>query len=305
MTLGERIKEYRIKNNYTQEYLGNYFHYTRQNISKWEQNKSVPSQEDIEKLAELFNISVDELLGVESKSVKKKNIFESRKFKILLISCASLITSAIVVLVIALSISKNRNTNDNSVPNIQPISYDEGFYICKDTNINLEYNGDLSIFYENYSFYFEKDGVIKSNIYECNNIKPSNIDIFLNAYNIYFLYKVAYSEKTNKYESYLIDQLYNANDVSVEIGDNKVNLISTYGVKKINIYCYDGLNLISTESFTSSNDKIEVNASFAIVELILVNGTKKTNNIITSSDLNYCFFNKTEITSEKIHVELK
>lgn len=305
MTLGERIKEYRIKNNYTQEYIGNYFHYTRQNISKWEQNKSVPSQEDIEKLAELFNISVDELLGVDSKGVKKKSIFESKKIKILLISSVSLIASAIVILVIALSISKNRNTNDNSVPNIQPISYDEGFYICKDTNINLEYNGDLSIFYENYNFYFEKDGVIKSNIYECNNIKPSNMDIFLNAYNIYFLYKVAYSEKTNKYESYLIGQLYNANDISVEVGDYKINLISIYGVKKINIYCYDGLNLTSTESFTSSNDKIEVNASFAIVELVLVNGTKRTKNIITSSDLNYCFFNKTEITSEKIHIELK
>lgn len=63
------------------------------------------------------------------------------------------------------------------------------------------------------------------------------MDIFLNAYNIYFLYKVAYSEKTNKYESSLIGQLYNANDVSVEIGDNKVNLISTYGVKKINRFC--------------------------------------------------------------------
>ena len=43
--LGENIKIYRQKKGYTQEEVANRLHVTRQTISKWEKNYSVPDVE--------------------------------------------------------------------------------------------------------------------------------------------------------------------------------------------------------------------------------------------------------------------
>ena len=42
MTLGEKIKELRQKNNVTQEKLAEYLNITCQSISKWENNNALP-----------------------------------------------------------------------------------------------------------------------------------------------------------------------------------------------------------------------------------------------------------------------
>ena len=57
------FKKLRIKNKYTQEEIANKFDMTKTGISYWENGKSEPSLEVIEKLAELFNVSIDYLLG--------------------------------------------------------------------------------------------------------------------------------------------------------------------------------------------------------------------------------------------------
>ncbi|WP_277048504.1 XRE family transcriptional regulator [Solobacterium moorei] len=57
------FKKLRIKNKYTQEDIANKFDMTKTGISYWENGKSEPSLEVIEKLAELFNVSIDYLLG--------------------------------------------------------------------------------------------------------------------------------------------------------------------------------------------------------------------------------------------------
>ena len=57
------FKKLRIKNKYTQEDIANKFDMTKTGISYWENGKSEPSLEVIEKLSELFNVSIDYLLG--------------------------------------------------------------------------------------------------------------------------------------------------------------------------------------------------------------------------------------------------
>ena len=57
------FKKLRIKNKYTQEDIANKFDMAKTGISYWENGKSEPSLEVIEKLAELFNVSIDYLLG--------------------------------------------------------------------------------------------------------------------------------------------------------------------------------------------------------------------------------------------------
>ena len=46
-SLGQRIKEYRIKNNMTQEFVAQSLHVSRQAVSKWETGQSVPSTSNI------------------------------------------------------------------------------------------------------------------------------------------------------------------------------------------------------------------------------------------------------------------
>ena len=61
MTLGERIKEQRIKKGFSQEKIAELIGTSRQAVTKWETGQSVPCMENLMTLAEIFGISLDEL----------------------------------------------------------------------------------------------------------------------------------------------------------------------------------------------------------------------------------------------------
>jgi putative transcriptional regulator len=63
--LGENIKLYRQKKQFTQEELAARLHVTRQTISKWEKNYSVPDAEMLVRLAEVLEVQTSRLLGTE------------------------------------------------------------------------------------------------------------------------------------------------------------------------------------------------------------------------------------------------
>jgi putative transcriptional regulator len=63
--LGEKIKDYRKKKGYTQEEVADRLHVTRQTISKWEKNYSVPDAELIVQLAEILDVKTSQLLGTQ------------------------------------------------------------------------------------------------------------------------------------------------------------------------------------------------------------------------------------------------
>lgn len=60
--LGEILKDLRVKNNMTQEYVAEKLNITRQAVSKWEAGQSSPSMANLISLAKLYDISVEELL---------------------------------------------------------------------------------------------------------------------------------------------------------------------------------------------------------------------------------------------------
>jgi putative transcriptional regulator len=64
--LGENIKMYRQKKQLTQEALAARLHVTRQTISKWEKNYSVPDAEMLVRLAEILEVQTSQLLGTEA-----------------------------------------------------------------------------------------------------------------------------------------------------------------------------------------------------------------------------------------------
>ena len=65
MSLGERLYNLRKNKNLSQEEVAEHLDVTRQTISKWETDQSVPDFDKIVPLCKLYNISSNELLTGE------------------------------------------------------------------------------------------------------------------------------------------------------------------------------------------------------------------------------------------------
>lgn len=61
-SLGTALKEYRIQNHMTQEFVAQQLNVSRQAVSKWETGASDPSTANLLALAKLYGISPGELL---------------------------------------------------------------------------------------------------------------------------------------------------------------------------------------------------------------------------------------------------
>jgi len=62
MYFSQKIKEERLKNEMSQQQLGELLNISRQSISKWERGEGYPGIESLIKLSEVFDITIDELL---------------------------------------------------------------------------------------------------------------------------------------------------------------------------------------------------------------------------------------------------
>lgn len=82
MTIGSKIKNLRQKNNMTQEKLAEYLGITSRAVSQWECDRTAPDISIIPALCHIFDISSDELLGIDieknndiiNEYIKKANI---------------------------------------------------------------------------------------------------------------------------------------------------------------------------------------------------------------------------------------
>ena len=75
---GERLAALRKERGLSQEDLAEKLQLTRQTISKWETGASTPDLELLVQLAEVFDVSVDSLLGIkkpDKKSAEKPLFF--------------------------------------------------------------------------------------------------------------------------------------------------------------------------------------------------------------------------------------
>ena len=76
--LGEKIKSLRKQKNISQEVFANFLGVSFQAVSKWERNLSCPDIDSLPRLAEIFDISVDELMQVKDRS-KQETTSKSEK----------------------------------------------------------------------------------------------------------------------------------------------------------------------------------------------------------------------------------
>ena len=61
--LAENLMYYRKKKGLSQEKIAEYLEISRQAVTKWETNTSKPNSDNLIKLAQLFGVDVDTLLG--------------------------------------------------------------------------------------------------------------------------------------------------------------------------------------------------------------------------------------------------
>ncbi len=142
--LGNKIQKLRKENNLTQEELAEKIDVTRQTISKWELNESTPDIIYSKKIAETFNISLDELLEISLEEQLIKKIDNNRNISKLTFVSLIIIGILIVGLLIILIINNDKYNNSNYSKTI-------------DKEVKCELNGNTYI--RSYSFY-EKTGHI-------------------------------------------------------------------------------------------------------------------------------------------------
>ena len=81
MILGKIIRDLRENHNYTQKELAKALNITPACLSKYETGRSVPSYDTLSKIADIFNVSVDYLIGRNSVqydfSILSKKIYKN------------------------------------------------------------------------------------------------------------------------------------------------------------------------------------------------------------------------------------
>ena len=71
MSIGNRLQELRKQQQMTQEDLAERLDVTRQVISKWERDQSVPSTDKVIELSRIFGVSTDYVLCIDKETVEK------------------------------------------------------------------------------------------------------------------------------------------------------------------------------------------------------------------------------------------
>ena len=113
-TLGTRLVELRKKYNFTQADIGEKLNVSVQAVSKWENDLSLPDYDYLIKLADLFNTSIDELLGRKKEIVRQEENKDINKllFKISIKSAdGDEININLPLSVIKVLVENNSNTN--------------------------------------------------------------------------------------------------------------------------------------------------------------------------------------------------
>ena len=74
MEIGQQIRKYREKENYSQEYLAEKLYVSRQTISNWENERSYPDIHNLLMMCTLFNVSLDDLVKGDVKRMEHEEI---------------------------------------------------------------------------------------------------------------------------------------------------------------------------------------------------------------------------------------
>lgn len=148
MSIGKKILALRRKLDLSQEQMAQELHVSRQTISKWESDLSLPDMKTVLLMSELYDVSVTELLGVEDSKddsitqlynqlhFVNKNLESAKKrrtiFDIVLIGiCIACLSLTTVILL------KRNNTNVVQNYYENPTEYNESDHLVLNSEKNI------------------------------------------------------------------------------------------------------------------------------------------------------------------------
>lgn len=80
MTLGERLKMYRTQKGLSQEKIAEMLDVSRQAVTKWEAGQTTPSSDNLIALANLYDVSLDELIGKNKDEIASTDKEKKKRF---------------------------------------------------------------------------------------------------------------------------------------------------------------------------------------------------------------------------------
>ena len=96
MTVGERLQQYRKNLGLSQEELGQRLFVSRQTVSQWETDQTLPTVDNLMRLKELFGVSVDTILCGDAPEATGKPRMRTRK-KVWIILLSALLGAALLI----------------------------------------------------------------------------------------------------------------------------------------------------------------------------------------------------------------
>lgn len=109
MTLGERLKVYRVKEGLSQEQLAEKLNVSRQAITKWENDKGIPDIDNLVAISKIVDTTLDELVTGESKLEEKATKFRRRESTLHLFAAITF-GAAAIIWIIAGCVNLDANT---------------------------------------------------------------------------------------------------------------------------------------------------------------------------------------------------
>ena len=101
--IGDRIKQYRVDHGLKQEELADMLFVTRAAVSKWENGKGIPDVDNLQRLADLLGITLDDLMGRDSQTEGSVRISKKISIKVIIwILTAALLLAGTITMVVFL-----------------------------------------------------------------------------------------------------------------------------------------------------------------------------------------------------------
>lgn len=313
-----KILELRKQKNLTQEELANILHVSRQAISKWETGVSYPSMDILYIIAQVFNVTIDELFDSNDVRINTfKNNKKLSNFKKITYAISILIVVALVIAIISLTTANKAielNTNDDTEAPEQLLI---GFVVItsnnlEQTNINID---DLDTL--GYPYYIRHYDEVKNLIWQehfgvfninYGNMERINANVYVDA-NKYRFAKVCSIYKNKENGEISIDDQQSWMAVTLgsfslrinkEVTKEEINYdVTVHGINTLeNVRLIEyGLNnnIIAEQQITNSDTEYTLSKDclYIVIENKFVNSKNEyyyKRDVLTSGEINTGYF---------------
>lgn len=166
--LGQKIKNLRIDNNMTQEYLAEVLYVSRQTVCRWESNRIIPNMDNFVALSKCFSIPISYFIEKEDVLSLKKISSNDIHFS----------PSEILIMVTECNIMKQRirelSENDSSElakDNVRKYMVDYSKKLCEQSQMETSKKDSLHSLYSTYI-----DTYIESDLFKTSQ-SPKPLDV--------------------------------------------------------------------------------------------------------------------------------